>query len=97
MKARTLRDVPMPVGAGATSNMHGTKRPVLAIPAETIRAARNWSKAYLPGYTLSELEVGLSAVMKHPDQAARGYSPAKDARSRLQLEINRRKALPPTV
>lgn len=79
---------------GIIGNMHGAGRPVIAIPPETIRAATLWSKAYLPGYELPELERGLAAVMKHPDQASVGYHRAKDARRRLQLEINRRKALP---
>lgn len=74
-----------------------SQRAVVAIPAETTRAANTWAGAYLPGYHLNELEKGLEAVMKHPDQASRGYSKAKDARTRLQFEINRRKALPPTV
>lgn len=77
-----------------SGNLHGAGRAVVAPPSEVVRAANTWASAYLPGYTLSELEKGLSVVLRHPDQASRGYSKAKSARQRLQLEINRLKAIP---
>lgn len=77
-----------------SGNLAGAGRPVVAVPSEVTRAANKWAGAYLPGYTLGELEKGLALVLRHPDQAAPGYHKAKDARNRLQLEINRLKALP---
>ena len=94
MKTKTLRDVKLPLGAGITSNMRGAGRPAIAIAPEVTRATNRWADAYLPGYDLPQLEQGLKMVMRHPDQASPGYSKAKSARQRLQLEINRQKALP---
>lgn len=84
-------------GPGIIGNMHGGGRPVVAVPIEMIRTANTWSSAYLPGYSLAELEKGLELLKRHPEQASPGFSKAKNARQRVEMEINRRRALPKQV
>lgn len=69
------------------------QRPVVAIPAGLRKAATRWAGAYLPGQDTSELQRALAVLKTHPEQAARGYSDAKAARQRVELELNRRAAL----
>lgn len=88
-KQLDMKHVPFQSG-----NLHGAQRPVVAIKPELLRAASKWASANLPGYSLPELEQALLLVKRHPDQASPGYSKAKSARQRLELEINRQKALP---
>jgi hypothetical protein len=80
---------------GIISNMHGSQRPRYYVDSRITRAVTNWSSAYLPGYSIAELEDALRMIKQHPDQATVGYSKAKNTRQRLEMELNRQRAARP--
>lgn len=82
--------MPAPFPSG---NLHGAQRPVVAIPTALTRCAARWASSYLPGQDTGALVRALATLKMHPAQAQPGYSPAKAARQRVQLELNRRAAL----
>jgi hypothetical protein len=89
---KKLRAVKAPLPPRQNGNLTGAKRPVIATPSELTRAANTWAGAYLPGYSLPELEKALGILKRHPAQASPGYSKAKSARQRVEMEINRQRA-----
>jgi len=98
MKLKTLRDVKQPLGSSVTAHLGGRPpQAPRAISAAHVKAANRWHSAYLPGQDIGEMQRGLAVLLTHPDQASPGYSKAKTARQRLQLELNRLKALPQTA
>lgn len=95
MKLKTLRDVKQPLGSSVTSHLGGRRpQPPRPISAAHVKAANRWASAYLPGQDPGDMQRGLAVLLTHPEQASPGYSKAKTARQRLQLELNRRRAFP---